>query len=188
MNPAIAAVASGLRVAALLAAGRAEAMTRIEQGMEGARRSFLAALLCLPLFALLRLLDWTLAGLPPRPGHALTLDLLGYAVGWAGFALLSRPLVAFLGRAPLWPRYITVWNWCNFAQYVLLTLGALPELFGLPGIVQQTAALVAFGWAIWLEWHATRLALEIGAVPAALFTLLDLAIGVALAGLSDLLI
>ncbi len=53
--------------------------------------------------------------------------------------------------------------------------------------MQQTAALVTLGWAIWLEWYATRTALAIGGLPAALFTLLDLALGVALAGLADLL-
>lgn len=187
MNGHVAALASGLRIAALLAAGRPDGIAGIEPGMAGARQSFLAALLSFPLFVLLRFLDWSEGGIPPHPGHAAALDMLGFVAGWAGFALLTRPLVAAIGRAPLWPRYLAVWNWCNFAQYVLLSLGALPELLGAPPLVQQTAALVTFGWAIWLEWYGTRLALAIGGLPAALFTLLDLAIGVALAGLSDAL-
>ncbi len=187
MNASVAALASGLRTAALLAAGRADGVTGIEPGLAGARRSFLAAPLSLPLFFLLRLLDWSEGALPPHPGHAAALDVLGFVAGWAGFALLTRKLVAAIGRGPLWPRYLAVWNWCNFAQYVLLALGAVPEFLGAPAIMQQTAALVTFGWAIWLEWYATRMALAIGGLPAALFTLLDLAIGIALAGLADLL-
>ncbi len=186
MNSGVAALASGLRTAALLAAGRPAGIAGIEPGLAGARRSFLAAFLSFPLFVLLRLLDWSEGGLPPHPGHVAVLDGLGFVVGWAGFALITRPLVGAIGRAPLWPRYLAVWNWCNFAQYVLLAFGAMPEILGAPAIVQQTAALVTFGWAIWLEWYGTRLALAIGGVPAALFTLLDLAIGIALAGLTDL--
>jgi hypothetical protein len=99
-----------------------------------------------------------------------------------GFALLTRPLVASLGRLPRWPRYITVWNWCNVLQYVALTVAELTEPLGMPALLVQTAWLVAVGWALWLEWFATKLALDIGGLPAAGLVGLDVMLGLLIVG------
>ena len=73
--------------------------------------------------------------LPPHAAHGLTLQLLGYVIDWAGFALLTRWLAGTVGRGHVWPRFIAVWNWCNVIQYLLLVAAALPPLLGLPDIV-----------------------------------------------------
>jgi hypothetical protein len=145
---AFASVTAGLQTAMLLARGRPEALQHVEPGLDGARRSFWAAAVCLPLFVGLRIADWLGASLPL---HAFTLDFFSYVAGWAGFALLSRPLVAAIGRAERWPRFIAAWNWCNVAQYVLLVLAAGPEWLGAPAWVDQSVGLIAVGWAVWLE-------------------------------------
>jgi len=137
---AFATVAAGLQVAMLLARGRPEALRYVEPGLDGARRSFWAAAICLPLFAGLHLATWRAAA---APGHAFALDFLGYVVGWTGFALLSRPVVAWIGRAGRWPRFIAAWNWCNVAQYVLLVAAATPGWLHAPDWAQQAAGLVA---------------------------------------------
>ena len=51
-----------------------------------------------------------------------------------------------------------MWNWCNVVQYLLLVLAGLPLLLGAPDWIDQTAGLVALGWALWLEWFAARVA------------------------------
>ena len=175
---AFATVAAGLQVAMLLARGRPEALRYVEPGLDGARRSFWAAAICLPLFAGLHLATWRAAA---APGHAFALDFLGYVVGWTGFALLSRPVVAWIGRAGRWPRFIAAWNWCNVAQYVLLVAAATPGWLHAPDWAQQAAGLVAVGWALWLEWYAARLTLDAGPLAAAALTALDLLLGVVLA-------
>jgi len=98
--------------------------------------------------------------------------------GWVGFALLSHRLAGVLGRAPLWPRFIAVWNWCNVVQYLMLVVAGLPALLGLPELLAQTVWLVAMGWALWLEWYATRLALAIPGRSAMALVALDFALGV----------
>jgi len=178
------AVGNGLQAAFLLARGRAEGMRHVETGLDGAARSFWAAAICLPAFLCLRLLDWVDGGPPLRVGHALAADLLGYVIGWVAFALLSRELARMLGRAESWPRFIAAWNWCNVAQYGLLVLAGLPDLFGAPGWVQQAAGLIALGWALWLEWYATRLALEIPVLPAIGLVVLDVVIGLVVASVT----
>ena len=66
-------------------------------------------------------------------------------------------------------------------QYVLLLVAVVPGLLGAPGWLQQAAGLVAVGWAVWLEWYAARLTLDVGPLPAAALTGLDLLLGAMLA-------
>jgi hypothetical protein len=180
----LSAMGNGLQAAFLLARGRAEGLRHVEAGLDGAARSFIAVAICLPAFLCLRLLDWADGGLPLHVGHALAADLLGYVIGWAAFALLSRDLAGLFGRVEKWPRFIAAWNWCNVAQYGLLVLAGLPDLFGAPGWAQQAAGLIALGWALWLEWYATRLALEISALAAVGLVVIDVAIGLLVASMT----
>jgi len=170
-------IATGMRAALLLAGGRAEGLQYADSDHAGAARSFWAIAVALPAFICLRLLSGS-AG--PMPAHDFALDLLSYIVGWLGFAVLSRPVVAAMGAMPRWPRFIVLWNWCNVVQYLLLVVASLPPLLGLPDIVGETAWLVATGWALWLEWYATRLALDVSRLQAVGLVLLDEALGFAL--------
>jgi hypothetical protein len=179
-----ASVSSGLHAALMLARGRAEGLRYVEEDMAGAARSFSALAICLPAFVCLRLLAGTGPGLPPRPAHAFALDLLSYVIGWCSFAVLSHRLVGAMGLAARWPRCIALWNWCNVVQYLLLVVFSIPGLLGAPPLLDQAAQLFALGWALWLEWFAFRLTLEIGIVPAAGLVTLDVAIGVLLAAVS----
>ena len=185
---ALASFRAGLGAALVLARGRAEGIRLLEfdaaAAMQVAAHSFWAAAVCLPAFAALRALDWAEGGVPAEPVRGALLDLLGYAVGWAGFALLSRSVAALLGRAALWPRFVTVWNWCNVLQYLALLAATVPQALGLPDLIGETVWLVAMGWALWLEWFATRAALEVPGVQAAGLVVLDVALGVLLAALT----
>lgn len=179
----LAGVANGLQAALLLARGKPDGIGLLataegEPAMANAARSFWAAALCLPAFVCLQLIDLAQEPrLPPHAAHGLALQLLGYAIDWAGFALLTRWLTRTLGRGARWPVFIAAWNWCNVVQYLLLVVASLPPLLGMPDIVGETAWLVATGWALWLEWYATRLALDISRMQAIGLVLLDEALG-----------
>jgi hypothetical protein len=182
------AVVSGLQAALLLARGRPEGMRYIDNDLRVAARSFWAAGVALPAFLCLRLQDWVIEGPPPHAAHAWALDLLFYVIGWAGYAVLSRALVGMLGRAPHWPRFITVWNWCNVVQYLLLVVAGIPLLLGAPDWLDQTAGLVALGWALWLEWFAARVALDVSGFAAFGMVALDIALGLLLSGVTGALL
>ncbi|MGH7041080.1 MAG: hypothetical protein ACREFY_02975 [Acetobacteraceae bacterium] len=171
---------SGLRGALLLARGRPEGLGELPTDMAGAARSFRAAAVGLPLFLIL-LVAGTRLGAPPLTAPGLVLQLLGYAIAWAGYAVLSHRLVTALGKEARWPRFIAVWNWVNVVQYLLLLAATLPALAGAPDWLAQTAALLGQGWALWLEWYAIRLALDATGLVAAAVMAPDVLLGVALA-------
>ncbi|MBS7811125.1 hypothetical protein [Roseococcus pinisoli] len=184
LNPP--SVANGLAAALLLARGREVGLALVPSGMEGARHSFLAALICLPVLLIIRLYGWSTQAVPPNgEAVALAAELVGYSLGWVGFALASLMLAQRAQRGADWPRFIAAWNWTSLVQYALLLVLLVPSLLGLPTWVSNALGLVAVGYAIWLEWFVTRVALNLPGPVAALFVIMDLAIGLFVGGLTD---
>jgi hypothetical protein len=176
----------GLRAAGMLTVGRAEGVALLDgaDGMGDAAKSFWVAAFCVPPFVILHVMDWIESGVPRHAALGFGMDGLGYVAGWAGFALASHALAGTLGRQARWPRFIILWNWCNLVQYLMLVVASLPSLLGLPDPVAQLVWLVAMGWALWLEWFATRVALDITGLQAAGLVALDVLIGLFLVGFS----
>jgi hypothetical protein len=172
-------VTSG-RAIALLGIGQATAMRAFSNDVAATRRSFVTAILSLPIFILFHVLDWAAGLAPLDPPRLMVIDLLTFPISWAGFALISIPLVRMLGAEPQWPRYITAWNWSNLAQYVLLFVTSLPSVLHVPAIASETCALVGYGWALWLEWFVTRLVLNISPTAAALLVAVDVGFSAAI--------
>ena len=172
-----ASVSVGLRAALLLARGRVDGADLVCEGgpeaqLAQARLSFMALLLCLPMFLAVQVMARETAGL------ALLREFAGFLLGWLGYAVLSHRLAEEMGRAVLWPRFMALWNWCNLVQYLLLMAALVPQLLGAPAVVSQTAWVVAMGWAVWLQWSATRLGLGLSGGRAALMVVVDMALGV----------
>lgn len=183
LNPP--SIANGIAAALLFARGKAVGMALIAPGMEGARHSFLAAAVCLPVLLALRIFAWSAQGAPPN-GVVVSLagELVGYTLGWVAFALASRVLAQQANRGGDWPRFIAAWNWSNLVQYALLIVLLVPSLLGLPGWVGNALGLAAVGYAIWLEWFVTRVALNLPGLTAAMFVILDLALGLFIGGVT----
>ncbi len=178
-----ASVFSGLQGALLLARGRAEGVGYVSDDMRNAARSFWAAVICAPLFVAVLGLSWIENGYPADPPHAAALEFLSYVIGWTGYAVISRPIVAAVRRAQHWPRFIAVWNWCNVVQYAMLLVAMLPGVLGAPYWLSETTQLVGQGWALWLEWFAIRLALGVTGVQAGVVMAPDVLLGLFLAAI-----
>lgn len=182
LNPTI---INGLASAWLFARGRAEGLALIPPGMDSARHSFLAALICLPLFVVLRFIAWLVQGAPPAGiGMALAGELVGYVLGWVGFAIASKLLADQAQRGGNWPQFIAAWNWSNIVQYLLLVVLLIPSALGLPSWLGNALGLVAVGYAMWLEWFVTRTALGVQSATAVMFVVLDLALGLFIGGVT----
>jgi hypothetical protein len=176
-------VVRGIAAALLLARGRAAGVLAFAPTPAEARASFVAALLCLPIFLLLRALSAPGVTAGIDPARALAADLIAYVCSWAGFALASLPLCEAMGRRALWPRLVAAWNWVNVVQYVVLAGFTLPVLMGLSGILADALGLAAVGYALWLQWFTARAALGVSGLRASGFVLLDLGLALFLSGL-----
>jgi hypothetical protein len=177
-------ITSGLHAAVLFARGRSDGLRYVEADSRGVLRSFWAIALCLPAVVCLQLMTWVEYGEPAHAGHAIGLDIMGYVVGWLGFAVLSFHLAPLFGRESRWACFIAAWNWCNVIENLLLVVGGIPGLLGVPPVIDEAAQIFAIGWALWIEWFATRQALGISGFVAVLLVVLDQVIGLLLAGLN----
>ena len=140
-------------------------------------RSFWAGAICWPMFFVLGLMT----GARDNPGVWLV-EAVGFVAGWAAFALASEVMAGMAGKAAAWPRFIAAWNWSNIPQYAVLTLLSVPGTL-LPTGFGQVLALLAVGYALWLEWFVTKEALGIPGPSAVMFVLLDVAIGLFVQGI-----
>lgn len=167
-------IANGLAAACQLARGRAEGLRQLEPDMASAARSFWAIPLALPPMIALRFADWANSGgMPANAGRLLLTDAMVYLVSWLAFAVFSARVAERVGRGARWPWFISIWNWCNVVGNTMLLAGMVPRLLGAPSVLDQVAEVVVVGWALWLEWYATRLALGIGPLLGAWFVVLD---------------
>jgi len=187
MSSMTGSVTAGLYAALLLARGRIEGLSLVAADAHAAGRSFWALVPCLSIVVGMRLL----AVAPAAPGlslaHALARDVLVFAVSWFAYALLSHRVARALGIPQRWPRFIAAWNWCNVLENLLVLLGALPGVLGAPTIIDQACQLFALGWALWIEWYATRTALGVAALVAVWLVMVDETIGLMANGLAQAL-
>jgi hypothetical protein len=174
----IGSVSSGIQGALLLARGRPEGIERVETDQTAAVHSFWAIPLSLPAVVCLKLLDWLATGIPSNLPLALGRYLLLFLVGWLLFVWLSHQMAAALNRQAQWPRFIAVWAYCSIIENTLVAIGGLPGALGAPSLVDQACQLVTIGWALWLEWYAIRLSLQVGALTAVILVVVDFSIGV----------
>ena len=179
-------IASGMHAALLLARGRTDGLRYVESDTRRRRAQLLGHGDLPARFVCLRLLAWA-AG---RAGHAGARLRAGPAVlrAWAGWA--SRCCRARLvdgdrdacraGRAS---------SRCGTGATSSSTccwwLAAVPGLLGAPVAGGGGRMLVAIGWALWLEWFAIKLALEVSVLAALALVGLDLTIGLALTALGQ---
>jgi hypothetical protein len=174
----IGSVSSGVQGALLLARGKPEGIQLVDTDHTAAIHSFWAIPLCLPAVVCLKLLDWLATGTPANVPLALGRYLLLFLVGWLLFVWMSHHIVGVLNKQALWPRFIAIWAYCSIVENTLVAIGGLPGALGAPAIVDQCAELVTVGWALWLEWYAIRLSLQVGALTAVLLLAVDFSIGI----------
>lgn len=177
-------VTLGLNAALRLARGRADGVVLVPGDRGTIAHSFWSIALSLPSVICRLLMSWRETGIPADAAHLAAREVIVFIVGWLVFVEVTHRLAPMMGRADRWGRFIAVWNWCNVIEGVLVITGGIPGTLGAPAIVDQACELIAIGWALWLEWYATRLALGVGPLAAAGLVLLDQSIGIMLASLA----
>jgi hypothetical protein len=183
----VSTVTLGLNAALRLARGRADGVVLVPGDRETIVRSFWSIALCLPSVICRLLMSWAETGVPADAAHLAAREVIVFVLGWLVFVEATHRLAPMIGRAERWGRFIAVWNWCNVIEGVLVIVGGIPGTLGAPAVVDQACELITIGWALWLEWYATRLAFGVGTMTALGLVLLDQSIGIMLASLAALI-
>jgi hypothetical protein len=182
----VATVTTGIHAALRLAVGRADGAVLVSGDRQTIVRSFWSIAFCLPSVMCRLLMSWMVDGIPANAIHLAGREVTVFILGWLVFVEVTHRLAPMIGGAERWGRFIAVWNWCNVIEGVLVVVGGLPGTFGAPAVIDQACELVTIGWALWLEWYATRVAFGVGALTAVGLVLLDQSIGIILASVATL--
>ncbi len=158
------AIYGAWRLARLDTAG----MNFFDRSIEGFWKSFFAAVLVLPGYGLILLIDVSELELSAGPLRILVVQLLIYVIIWVAFPLVMYAWAQNLGRAAEYPGFIVAYNWAQAVQMVLVLPASvivaghfLPD--GIVPLVNLAVLLVLLGY----EWFIARTALALGGPAAA---------------------
>jgi len=159
----------------------AQAPKRFDNTPGGVARSFLAAVVGLPIYLLV--LKGSFAAMVPSPGllNFLPTMLLYYVIEWMIWPNLMDGVSRWLGCSRFYCRYIGAYNWFALAQMLLMLpyqIAMLTPGFSLPGIA-AIGLFATLAFALY-EWFIARHALEISGRAAFALVMLNFLAGLVL--------
>ncbi len=158
----------------------ARGMSHFELTIEGFWRSFFAAVVVAPAYAILVALGLgERAPIEAAPEAFFLVKLVTYLVGWAAFPVVMIALARVLSLSSYYVSYIVAYNWSQVIQIAVLlpvTLlersGALPE--GMASMLVFLATLAI----LFYQWFVARGALQTTGWIAAGLVFVDVVLGV----------
>lgn len=137
-------------------------MAYFDKTVEGFWRSFFAALLVAPLYAVMLGLRYTASGEAADPIHFGLIEALSYLISWFAYPVVMITLTEALGCRDRFVGYMVAYNWCMVLQNCLLvpiaTLNGL-HVFG-PDIATMLWLLAVIAVLVYL-WFITRAGLNV---------------------------
>jgi len=166
-----------------LARGDRGGLSYFDRSFDGFWRSFRAAIISYPLYLVLLAMrvsvgDWQRSG----GLRIVTVETIGYVIGWVAFPLLMMTVTQRLGRAHRFFDFMVPYNWCQLPQSALFVLAGLAVEGGMlgpqPGESIGIVAVFATLVYEWYVWYIARVALDTTAAVAVFIALLDFVLGV----------
>jgi hypothetical protein len=158
----------------------------LDRSPEGAIRSFHAALIVLPAYALLVVLRlWDT--LPDVSLLRFTLvEGVAYVISWTAFPLIMFYLSRLLDRSGRYFDFLSAYNWSAIIQMGLyLPVVAIPDSGLLPDGLSEGLVLVVTMLVLIYQWFIARTTLDINGGSAAGIVLLDMILAVFITGTAD---
>ncbi len=154
------------------------AMVYFDRSLVGTFRSFWAAAICYPAFIALLLLHAARAPEAPASFASLTVETIGYVIGWAAYPLAALPFCRWLVPEERALGFIGAYNWSQVLQTFLFVPAAI--LGTVPGVSADfvaTLGTIIYVALLVYEWFIAQIALEAGGLPAMALVLLDVVLG-----------
>lgn len=132
-------------------------------------RSFFAAAIVAPAYALLT--GMTYSQLPPGSSvfRITIVECIAYVIGWTAFPLAAVYLTRMVDRGGRYFAYITAYNWSQVISTVLLLAVSFLGQTVVPGPLAPLLGLAAIAVILAYEWYIARTALNCAGLFAAGF-------------------
>ena len=157
----------------------AAGMRYFETSIEGFWRSFFAAVIVAPPYAVLLLLRYRNEFAEVDPLRYLCVETIAYVIAWVLFPLVMVTVAEFLERRERYLGYIVAYNWAAVLQNLFyLPFAMLSRDGGAEIGALDFFSLVAFGAIMVYTWFVTKTALDVPGGTAAAVVVLDLVLGV----------
>lgn len=152
-----------------------------ENTVEAFWRSFWAAAIALPAYALLLLIRLADAPITAGPLTVVLVEAIGYVAGWTAFPLAMFYVTRMFDRGDRYCRYVAAYNWAVVLQVtLLLVITALGATGVPPDPLTKLLSLAGMLAILTYQWFIARAALDATTGGAAAIVMLDLVLGVML--------
>ena len=186
-NPIVNALYGAWRLANFDRSG----MDRFNVTADGFWHSFLAAVVGLPVFALLAWLErsaagtmLTAAGETPVFASFYVNAGLAYVLMWPAFALAMIPFTRIAGVTQNYAALVIAWNWARIiAMLIRLPVMLMVAFGGLGSTLLAVALLLTFGLILAYQWYVAKVSLNASGLAAAAVVLADIVIGLGIGAL-----
>lgn len=180
--------AYGLFGAWRLARGDADGLNYFENSVEGFWRSFWAAAVIAPVFLVVSVLRYEVAGIEADPLRYAIVESIAYVIAWVLFPVVMVHICTLLERAERFILYIVAYNWAAVLQNALL----MPlEIAGTTGLIPLELAslfrLLAFSAILFYVWFVAKVGLDLPPWTAVGIVVLDLVLMIFVNSVADAL-
>jgi hypothetical protein len=167
----------GLYGAWRLARNDRQGMGFFVDSLEAFWRSFWAAAIAAPGYAILVAIHLDGVEDSTGPERIVLVQAIAYVCGWTAFPLAMHFVADAIDRSENYVRYIIANNWATALQVGLyVVVAALLAMGDFPNAVAVPVSLGAHIAVIVYQWNVARIALEIGGRAAAAIVFLDFVI------------
>ena len=184
--PSSVQIAAALYGAWRLLRGDRGGMSYFERTPEGFYRSFFAAALVAPGYAILIAIH--LAGIEtPASGlRIFAVEAIAFVISWTAYPLIMFRVADAIGRETKYVDFIVAYNWSKVLQMAIyLPVSAITFAGILPETISVLLNITASIGILVYQWFITRTALEVAGIVAVGLVVLDLIIGIVIKSVSD---
>jgi hypothetical protein len=144
-------------------------------------KSFNAAWLAFPAYALLVLLSFAHHPVDAGPLRVLSVELIAYVIGWVLFPLVMIAFTDTVKADRNYFRFITAWNWAIVLQaYLFLAVSAFSASGTVPDSLGGLISLIATFAIFFYQGYIARTVLDVTTPVAVMIVVIDLLIAIGL--------
>ena len=162
-----------------LACGDKNGMNYFNTSHLGFWRSFTAAIIVAPIFALLLSVRYAVSSNDVNLFRFVLIYAIAYIIGWVAFPIIINYVTDVLGHGKKFVRYIIIYNWASVLQnFIYLPFAILVEAQLIHGTAASIIGLCLLSLVFLYTTFITKTALEVSNGIAAAIIVFDLILSV----------